>query len=481
MTLQNSLRPETLASLLEHQRSHRRDSGTPTAAQREDRLTRLIDLVADNAEALAQAISADFGNRSRHETLIADIGGTLGQLKHARQNLRQWMRPQKAPVDLLLALFGGRARIEHHPLGVIGIVSPWNFPVYLALGPMGEAFAAGNSVMLKPSEFTPRTSDLLKDLIEAHFQPHEAVVVTGGLETGRAFTALPFDHLLFTGATTVGPHVLRAAADNMVPVTLELGGKSPVVVTSSADLDLTVARLTAGKLFNAGQVCVAPDYVLVPRDRMESLASALAERMAQVYPRLRDNPDYTHIVSDRQFDRLRGLVTQAREAGAKVVQVNPAGEDLDGGNEKILPPTLVIDPDPGLDVMREEIFGPILPILPYDRLEDAIAFVRARPHPLALYVFAGDQADQEAVIAGTQSGGVCINDTIMHITQHSLPFGGVGPSGTGAYHGIHGFRRFSHARGVYRQIKADAPFGPLRAPFGPKFAKAIKPMLRKDR
>ena len=479
MTVQGEEFEAELMSLVRVQRDHALQAGAPDAGAREGRITRLIDLVADNADALADAISSDFGNRSQHETLIADIAGTLTELKHARKHLRQWMRPEKAKVDLPLALFGERARIEYQPLGIVGIMSPWNFPVYLSIGPMAEAFAAGNSVMLKLSEYTPATSELLKSLLEKAFSPQEVAVVTGGVEAGQAFAALPLDHILFTGATSVGPAILRAAAENMVPTTLELGGKSPAILAPSADLDLAVARITAGKLFNAGQVCLAPDYVLVPREKMQAFADAVAAKMAQAYPVLKGNPDYTHIVSDRQLERLKGLVAQARESGAQVVEINPAEDDLSGGNEKILAPTLVVDPSPELEVMQGEIFGPILPILPYDRLEDAIGFVKSRAHPLALYVFATDKAEQEQVVASTKSGGVCINDTIMHSTQQSLPFGGVGASGTGAYHGIHGFRRFSHARAVYSQIKMDGPFKPLRAPFGGKFAKAIAPMLRK--
>lgn len=478
MTVKGEKTNAELLALVQAQRERMQQQGAPDAATRENRIARLIDLVADNADALAEAISADFGNRSRHESLIADIAGTLTELKHARKHLRQWMKPEKAKVDLPLALFGGRARIEYQPLGVIGIVSPWNFPVYLSIGPMGEAFAAGNSVMLKLSEFTPATSELLKTLLERAFTSDEVAVVTGGVEVGQAFAALPFDHILFTGATSIGPSILRAAADNMVPVTLELGGKSPAILAPSADLDLAAARISSGKLFNAGQVCLAPDYALVPRAQLKSFADAVAANMARALPTLKGNPDCTHIVTDRQLERLQGLVQQARDSGAEVIEVNPAGDDL-SGNEKILPPTLIVDPSPDLDVMQGEIFGPILPILPFDRLEDAIAFVNARAHPLALYVFAGDKGEQARVVSATTSGGVCINDTIMHSTQQSLPFGGVGASGTGAYHGIHGFRRFSHARAVYSQIKMDAPFKPLRAPFGEKFAKAIAPMLRK--
>lgn len=479
MTYESAPMSADLMALVDLQRQHAMSNPMPTAAERQDRISRLIDLVADNADALADAMSADFGNRSRHESMIADIAGTLTELKHARDHLAKWMKPEKAKVDTLLALFGAKARIEYQPLGIIGIVSPWNFPVYLSIGPMGEAFAAGNSVMLKLSEITPRTSDLLRSLLEASFSQHEVAVVTGGVEIGQAFAALPLDHILFTGATSIGPSILHSAADNMVPVTLELGGKSPAIIAPSADMSLAVARIASGKMFNAGQVCLAPDYVMVPRARMQEFADAIAKQIAKSYPTLSGNPDFTHIVTDRQLDRLRGLVEEARQSGANVVEINPANEDLSGSNEKILPPTLIVDASPDLGVMQQEIFGPVLPILPYDSLEDVAPFVRSRAHPLALYVFAKDTSEQDQIISATQSGGVCINDTIMHSTQQSLPFGGVGASGTGAYHGIHGFRRFSHARSVYKQINADGPFKPLRAPFGSKFAKAIAPMLRK--
>ncbi len=466
-----------MQALLETQRAH--SLKVPTAKDRIDRINRLIDLIADNKDALADAISTDFGNRSRAETLIADIGGTLTELKHAKSHLAQWMKPSKAKVDFPLNMFGGKARIEYQPLGVIGIVAPWNFPVYLAIGPMGEAFAAGNSVMLKPSEFTPATSNLMKTLIEQSFAPHEAVVITGGVEAGAAFTNLPFDHLLFTGATSIGKHILHAAADNLVPVTLELGGKSPAIVTDNANQDTAAARIAAGKLFNAGQVCLAPDYALVPRENLRAFVDAVQGKIAAAYQTLQNNPDYTHIVSDRQLDRLKALVTQARDSGAEVIEVNPAGEDLSAINEKVMAPTIIVDPSADLDVMTDEIFGPILPVVPYDTLDQAIAFVNARPRPLALYVFSADAQDQETVLENTTSGGACINDTIMHSTQHSLPFGGVGPSGMGSYHGHHGFKLFSHEKAVYKQINMDSPFKPLRAPFGNKFKKAIAPMLKK--
>jgi coniferyl-aldehyde dehydrogenase len=466
-----------MQALLETQRAQ--SLKVPTAEERIDRINRLIDLIADNKGALADAVSADFGNRSTAETMIADIGGTLTELKHAKSHLAQWMKPTKAKVDFPLNLLGGKARIEYQPLGVIGIVAPWNFPIYLAIGPMGEAFAAGNSVMLKPSEFTPATSSLLKTLIEQSFALHEAAVITGGVEAGVAFTKLPFDHLLFTGATSIGKHILHAAADNLVPVTLELGGKSPAIITSHADQDTAAARIASGKLFNAGQVCLAPDYALIPRSSLHEFVATVQGKIAAAYPTLQNNPDYTHIVSDRQLDRLKALVSQARNSGAEVIEVNPAGEDLSAVNEKVIAPTIIVDPSPDLDVMTDEIFGPILPVVPYDTLDEAIDFVNARPRPLALYVFSADTSEQNKVLQNTTSGGACINDTIMHSTQQSLPFGGVGPSGMGSYHGHYGFKLFSHEKAVYKQINMDSPFKPLRAPFADKFKKAIAPMLKK--
>lgn len=468
-----------MLTLLKAQRMHLLTAGAPSLDTRIARINRLIDLIADNQDALCDAVSADFGNRSKAETLIADIGGTLTELKHAKSHLAQWMKPTRAKVDFPLNLFGGKARIEYQPLGVIGIVAPWNFPIYLAIGPMGEAFAAGNSVMLKPSEFTPETSALMKQLIEDTFSPNEAVVITGGVETGVNFTRLPFDHMLFTGATSIGKHILHAAADNLVPVTLELGGKSPAIVTDNADMEVATSRIAAGKLFNAGQVCLAPDYAMVPRAKVGDFVSQVKAKMAAAYPKLRGNPDYTHIVTDRQHDRLKALVQQARESGAEVIEVNPANESFEGSNEKVMPPTIIVDPSPELDVMSDEIFGPILPVIPYDTIEQAINFVNARPRPLALYVFSKDASEQEKVLSNTTSGGACINDTIMHSIHQSLPFGGVGPSGMGAYHGHHGFKLFSHEKAVYKQINMDGPFKPLRPPFGGKFKKAVAPMLKK--
>nr|WP_170334819.1 coniferyl aldehyde dehydrogenase [Ruegeria arenilitoris] len=470
---------ERLSTLLETQKTHQAIHGAPSASERKYRLTRLIDLIVDNQDDIIDAISADFGNRSRHETIAADIVGTLKEIKFARKNLDRWMRPEKASPEFPLGLLGAHAQIHYQPLGVIGIISPWNFPIILSIGPMAEAFAAGNSVMLKPSEYTPRTSDLMKSLLEAKFASHEVAVATGGIEVAQAFTGLPFDHLLFTGASTIGPHVLRAAAENMVPTTLELGGKNPAFIAPSADMEITVARLAAGKIFNAGQVCLAPDYILVPRPRMEEFATAFAAKVAESLPTLSGNPDCTHIISDRQFERLKGLVEQARSAGARIVEVNPANEDFSASNEKILPLTLIIDADPELEAMKDEIFGPVLPILPYDSLDEAIAFANDRARPLATYVFARDKAEQQKVVENTISGGATINDTIMHMTQMSLPFGGVGASGMGSYHGIHGFKRFSHAKAVFKQINMDGVFKALRPPYGKKFFKVIGPFLKK--
>ena len=468
-----------LGAALDVQRAHRRQHGAPDYEARKSLITRTIELVADNKDALVAAMSADYGNRSREQSLMSDIAATISELKYARKHMKHWIKPERAKVDFPLNLLGSKAWIEYQPVGVVGIVAPWNFPIFLSLGPLAEIFAAGNSAVLKPSEYTPETSELLRTLAEKYFQPHELTVVTGGVEVGIAFTKQPFDHLLFTGATSIARHVLHAAADNLMPVTLELGGKSPVIVGESADMELAARRVAGGKLFNAGQVCLAPDYAMVPKGRLDQFVSQVQTEMAKSYPSLKDNPDYTSIATDRSFERLRAMVDQARQQGANVIEVNPADEDLSTANHRAMAPTIIVDPDESLEVMQDEIFGPILPVLPYESVDEAIDFVNDRERPLALYYFGDDSAEQDRVLNTTTSGGVTINDVIMHSTQNTLPFGGIGHSGMGAYHGIHGFRRFSHAKAVYKQTKLDFLFGAIRPPYTESFFKFIGSKLDK--
>lgn len=464
-----------LQSLLDRQRRAFLADGVPDLATRHARLARLKAILLAHREDFVAAAAADFGHRSRHETLLVDILTSLEAVKYASREVRGWMRPQRRRTSL--NSLPARARVEFQPVGVVGVVAPWNYPVFLAFGPLAAALAAGNRVMLKPSEFTPRTSALLKSVLEAAFPPEELVVVLGGAETGVAFSGLAFDHLLFTGATAVGRQVMRAAAENLVPVTLELGGKSPVLVAPDASLEQAAAGIAVGKLMNAGQTCVAPDYALVPiaaRDRFVDLVRAAVGRL---YPTLRDNPDYSSIINRRHYERLRGLLDDAAAKGATLVELNPAGEQFAQQASHKIPPTLILDATDDMAVMQEEIFGPLLPVRTYGALDEALAYINGKPRPLALYLYSADKAIQRRVLDGTISGGVAINETMLQVAQDDLPFGGVGASGMGAYHGREGFESFSHKRAVFQQARLN--FGFLaRPPYGRAMEWLLRLLLR---
>ncbi len=466
--------PDRMRALFEAQQQAFAGDGFPAAAARLDRLQRLKLLLEENEDRFASAISADFGNRSRHETLIAESFLVLGGLAQARKHLVGWMKRRR--VRTSFHSLPGSSWVLPQPLGVVGIVSPWNYPLQLALAPAVAALAAGNRVMLKPSEITPRFSELLAELVANRFAADECVVIIGDADTGRAFVQLPFNHLFFTGSTAVGRQVALAAAANLTPVTLELGGKSPVILDAGCDLADSARRIAAGKLFNAGQTCIAPDYALVPAAQQQAFADAYSSAVRELYPTLERNPDYTSIVNERHYHRLQGLVDQARGDGARVVEINPGDEAPAPGSRK-LRPTLLLQVTPAMHVMQEEIFGPVLPVVPYQQLEEAIAFVNARPRPLALYWFGRERAHAERVLRETVSGGVTINDVLLHIAQENLPFGGVGDSGIGAYHGEWGFRLFSKEKPVFEQSRL-AGTALTRPPYG-KRAEAVIGALKR--
>lgn len=446
---------------------------------RRDRLKRTIAMVADNADRLCDALSEDFGHRSREQSMITDIAASVGPLKHALKHLARWSKPQRKPVLFPLGLLGGRGHIEYQPKGVVGIIAPWNFPVQLVVSPLAGVFAAGNRAMVKTSEYTPVTSALMAELAGRYFDPTELAFVSGGPEAGKAFAELPFDHLLFTGATGIAKHILHAAADNLVPVTLELGGKSPVVVSRSADIAQTTERVALGKMLNAGQICLAPDYMLVPEEKEAEVVDGLVAAASRMYPTLLSNPDYTAVINDRHYERLTGWIEDARAKGAEVIAVNPANEDLGSSNSRKLPLHIIRNPTDDMTVMQEEIFGPILPVRRYGKLEDAIGEVNRRDRPLALYYFGKDEGEKRQVLDRTISGGATINDVIFHVSQEELPFGGIGPSGMGAYHGEIGFRTFSHAKAVYSQPKLDvAGLAGLKPPYGKKTRAAIARQMK---
>jgi coniferyl-aldehyde dehydrogenase len=444
--------PDLLTAILERQRqAHRRR--VPDYEQRRDDLKRLRAAIKRHEGDIVAAVAADFGRRSRHETLLADVMTVLHDIDHALSHLKRWMKRKRVWSDW--QFWPGRSEIRYQPVGVVGIISPWNYPVNLALMPLASAIAAGNHVMLKPSELTPRTSDLLKSLLAEVFPEERVAVVLGGPEVAAEFSALPFDHLFFTGSTHVGRLVMQAAARNLTPVTLELGGKSPCIVAPDYPVATAAQRIAAGKLLNAGQTCIAPDYLLLHETIVEPFVAAYSAEVKRRYPSLARNPDYSSIVTDRHFARLVQLAEEAEAAGARVIRIHPAGETLDPA-ERIYPPTLVLDPPKSSRLMREEIFGPILPILPYRHLDEAIAYVNAHDRPLALYYFDLDSSRVEQVLERTISGGVTINDCLLHIAQSALPFGGIGPSGMGHYHGHYGFLTFSKQKAVFRQARWSA-------------------------
>lgn len=430
----------------------------PDLATRIRRLDKLHNALLDNRQRIIQAISHDFSNRAAAETELAEIIPLLEGIAYYRKRLHRLMRPQRRHTPL--TLMPARVELQYQPLGVVGIVVPWNFPVFLALSPLIGALAAGNRAMLKTSEFAPASGELLKEMIAGIYAEDEVTVVTGGVEVATAFTKLPFDHLVFTGSTQVGKIVMKAAAENLTPVTLELGGKSPAIVHDDFPVAEAANRIAFGKGLNAGQVCVSPDYVLCPRGKVQAFADAFAAAISKAYPTLRDNPDYTAIITDRQKARLQTYLQDARDKGARLVTINPQGDPLD--DTRKMPITLVLDATDDMLVMQDEIFGPILPVLPYDDIDAAIAYVNGRDRPLALYYFDWDRDRAREMTARTHSGGVCVNDTMSHVVADDIPFGGVGPSGMGHYHGEEGFRNFSKAKGVVLKgrINATAFVGP---------------------
>ncbi|MFT3851110.1 MAG: coniferyl aldehyde dehydrogenase [Propionivibrio sp.] len=466
-----------MAALLQQQRSAFLHDGPPDLPLRRARLARLRAAVLTHREALKDAVSADFGNRSRHETDMMELACVIQSIDYLSRHLRRFMKRERRHVEF--AYRSARAYVEYQPLGVVGVMAPWNYPLSLTLVPLATALAAGNRAMLKPSELTPRTSEALRHMLAEAFSEEEVGLVLGGPEVGAAFSALPFDHLLFTGSTQVGRKVMRAASDNLVPVTLELGGKSPTIVARGHVNDRTMQSVVYGKLSNAGQTCVAPDYALVHEDDLEAFIAQYTATVERFYPDGPASPDYTTIVSDRHYDRLRGLVDDARSRGARVIEVGEAPTHLPG-RERTLVPTLVVNARDDALILQEEIFGPILPVRTYCSIDEAIAYVNARPRPLALYYFGDEDGDCARLLARTTSGNVGINNTLMHVAQDDLPFGGVGPSGMGAYHGIEGFRAMSHAKGVFVQGRWSLP-RMMHAPFGKLADMAISFTLGKNK
>ncbi len=450
-----------------------------SAASRKDRLRRAIAVILDNKDRFTAALSEDFGHRSTEMSMVTDIMSSLKPLKHALKHLDGWMKPESRPLDFPLWLLGARARVEFQPKGVIGIISPWNFPINLTFGPLAGVLAAGNRAMIKPSEFTPVTAELMKTTLAAAFDDSEIAVITGGSEAGKAFSELAFDHLVFTGGTGIARHVMAAAARNLVPLTLELGGKSPTIISRSADIAAATERVAMGKMMNAGQICLAPDYLLVPQEQEAAIVEGLKTATAKMYPTLLANPDYTSVLGARHRERLEAHVADARAKGATVDVVNPANEDFSKQNTNKMPLHIIRNPTDEMTVMQEEIFGPLLPVRTYATIDGAIDEVNRRDRPLGLYWFGTDGAEQRRVLDRTISGGVTVNDVIFHVSAEELPFGGIGPAGMGSYHGHDGFKAFSHAKAVYSQPKLDlAGLAGFKPPYGEKTRKALARELK---
>jgi coniferyl-aldehyde dehydrogenase len=474
---------QSMRTLLDKQRAAYLRDGPPSAEVRIDRIDRCIGLLVDHQDEIADALNKDFGSRSPQMSKFTDVSGSIGPLKHAKESVRKWMKVEKrATTPAILGWLGAKAEVHYQPLGVIGVIAPWNFPVNLTFAPLAGVLSAGNRCMIKPSEFTPATSELMAGMFRKAFDEAEIAVCLGGPEVGEAFSRLPFDHLLFTGATSIAHHVMRAAAENLTPLTLELGGKSPVIVGQGANMDLTATRVMQGKTLNAGQICLAPDYVFVAEAQRDEFVSKATAAVTRMYPTLKDNPDYTSVINQRHYDRLKGYIDEAKSKGAKVIEVNPAKENLAQQPHHKIAPTIILDPTDDMKVMQDEIFGPVLPVKTYKNLDEVIGYINAKARPLGLYYFGEDAGEKNRVLTRTTSGGVTINDTIMHIAMEELPFGGVGPSGMGAYHGLDGFRQFSHRKAVYQQPTSkmvDGQLANMRAPYGEGIQKFLVQQIKR--
>jgi coniferyl-aldehyde dehydrogenase len=463
----------TMESIFHQMRAASRQDQNPDYSQRRRRLDALHRLLMENRKALTDAVAQDFGQRSAEETQLLELFTCQQSVRHARRHLRKWMRPERRGISIWFR--PARAEVRPQPLGCVGIVAPWNYPILLTVAPLVAALAAGNRAMVKMSELAPATAQLFAELVGRYFGADEVSIVEGGAETAQAFVRLPFDHLLYTGSTRVARLVLRETAELLTPVTLELGGKSPVIVTPGFPMAKAAERVMIGKCFNAGQTCVAPDYVLVPEGMEEGFAAACRAAVEASYPRININLDYTAIIDDAHFQRLIDCVADAKSKGATIVPL--ADKAVTDPSRRIFPPVALLGCNTSMRVMREEIFGPILPILPYRELGDALAQINSRERPLALYLFDTDRQRIDHVLDQTVSGGVTINDTLFHAAQDNLPFGGVGASGTGQYHGREGFLTFSKLKPVFRQSRFNGA-GLLQPPYGIRFKQMLRFLMR---
>ena len=469
---------QDLDALIALQKAQFRAEGEVTYATRIDRLKRLKALIVENKVAFANATKHEFnGARSYEFSLFSEFASKVEAIDYSMKHLKAWMKPEKRKTNKPMNFLGGKSQVRHFPKGVVGIISPWNLPFGLTVAPLTSALAAGNRALLKPSEFVPETAALFAEVVPKYFSKDEVAVVTGGAEVSQQFAQLPFDHLLFTGSTRVGAQVMQAASKNLVPVTLELGGKSPVIIGRSAKLDLAGTRLTFGKLLNGGQLCLSPDYVLVPQELEEQLVARVVHEAQSMYPNITENADYAGVINERHFARLQNYIDDAVAKGAKLTIVD-ADQTRASENNRRMPLHILQNVNEDMLVMHEEIFGPILPVMTFDDITEVPDQVEPRRNPLALYYFGKDKTEQEYLLSHVPSGGVCINDITLHYVQEDLPFGGVGASGMGAYHGPEGFRTLSHPRAIYSQTMVDVlPIIGARPPFGDKFRKNISKIL----
>ena len=470
----------SMDEVLNLQREHFLKEGPPSYELRIDRLNRVKDIVIQNKERITEALNTDFGTRSPSQSLISDVYAVLPPFTYAIKHLKSWMKDEKRKSNFPFGLLGAKSYIHREPLGSIGMISPWNFPIYLSLAPLAGIFSAGNQVMHKPSEFTPITSELLKEICDSAFDETEFATFLGGPDVGAAFTQLKFDHLLFTGSGNIGKHVMRAASENLVPVTLELGGKSPVIVSDSSNIDITARRVMFNKTLNAGQICLAPDYVYVHETEKDNFVEACKDQVNNFYSDLKYNPDYTSVINQKHYDRLNGLLSDAKDHGAELVEINPADEDFTQQESHKIPPTLVLNPTDEMQIMKEEIFGPLLPIKTYKDIREPINYINKNDKPLGLYYFGNNKNEEAKVLNSTSSGGVTVNDIMGHLQQNELGFGGVGPSGMGKYDGFDGFTNFSNNKPIYKQVGfgLEKFFDAIRPPYKDGFENVIKKLLK---
>ena len=469
---------QNLEALVELQRSKFRAEGEVTYSTRIDRLKRLKALIVENKTEFAETTKREFGGARSYEfSLFSEFASKVEGIDYAMKHLKEWMKPEKRKTNKPMNFLGGKSQVRHFPKGVVGIISPWNLPFGLTVAPLTGALAAGNRAILKPSEFVPETAALFAEIIPKYFSEDEVAVVTGGADISQRFAELPFDHLLFTGSSNIGAKVMQSASKNLVPVTLELGGKSPVIIGRSAKLDLAGTRLTFGKLLNGGQLCLSPDYVVVPNELEEQLIARVVHEAQSMYPNITENEDYAGVINERHFARLQNYIDDAVAKGAKLTIVG-ANKTRASKNNRRMPLHILQNVTEDMLVMHEEIFGPILPVMTYSDVAEVPNMIEPRRNPLAMYYFGKDKREQEYLLSHVQSGGVCINDITLHYVQEDLPFGGVGASGMGAYHGPEGFRSLSHARAIYSQTMIDVlPIIGARPPFGEKFRKNISKIL----